>query len=170
MNEPTRLSLVAVKRSVFQGVASMALPAFTIHTAVKQASKAVRNSPNVQLKRWGPTAVGLGIVPALPFLFDHPVSVLIRGDSDLGRKGQGQEGWAVFREGFEAETLYAEGTLHAQRDGVERGKRTRGKELIRQVEKAVDVAFEKIEEQWFRHNHPDAPVPSAEPPLSKRDL
>jgi fission process protein 1 len=74
MSEPTRLSLVAVKRSVFQGVASMALPAFTIHTAVRQASKALATSQNVALKRWGPTAVGLGIVPALPFLFDHPVS------------------------------------------------------------------------------------------------
>lgn len=78
MSEPTRLSLVAVKRSVFQGVASMALPAFTIHTAVRQASKALVNSKNVQLKRWGPTAVGLGIVPALPFLFDHPVSTALR--------------------------------------------------------------------------------------------
>jgi fission process protein 1 len=74
MSEPTRLCLVAVKRSIFQGVASMALPAFTIHTAVKQASKALINSKNITLKRWGPTAVGIGIVPALPYLFDHPVS------------------------------------------------------------------------------------------------
>lgn len=72
-SESTRLSMVAVKRSVFQGVASMALPAFTIHTAVAQMAKAVRNSSNVALKRWGPTSVGIAIVPALPFLFDHPV-------------------------------------------------------------------------------------------------
>lgn len=74
MSEPTRLAMVAVKRSVFQGVASMALPAFTIHTAVKQTSKALINSKNVTMKRWAPTAVGIGIVPALPYLFDHPVS------------------------------------------------------------------------------------------------
>lgn len=74
MTEPTRLAMVAVKRSVFQGVASMALPAFTIHTAVRYAGKAVRNSTNVTLKRWGPTAVGISIVPALPYLFDEPVS------------------------------------------------------------------------------------------------
>lgn len=73
-SEPTRLGLVAVKRSVFQSVASMALPAFTIHTAVRYAGKAVKNSSNVTLKRWGPTAVGISIVPALPYLFDHPVS------------------------------------------------------------------------------------------------
>lgn len=72
-SEPTRLGLVAVKRTVFQGVASMALPAFTIHTAVAQMSKAVRNSSNVALKRWGPTSVGIAIVPALPYMFDHPV-------------------------------------------------------------------------------------------------
>lgn len=65
--------MVAVKRSVFQGLASMALPAFTIHTAVKKTAQAVKNSPNVNLKRWLPSAVGIGIVPFLPYLFDHPV-------------------------------------------------------------------------------------------------
>lgn len=73
-SEPQRLGLVAVKRSLFQSIASMALPAFTIHTAVRQAGKAFANSANVTLKRWGPTAVGISIVPALPYLFDHPVS------------------------------------------------------------------------------------------------
>ncbi|BEI85064.1 hypothetical protein CcaverHIS002_0504650 [Cutaneotrichosporon cavernicola] len=72
-SEPTRLSMVAVKRSVFQGLASMALPAFTIHTAVAQTAKAVKNSKNVFAKRWLPSAVGIGIVPFLPYLFDHPV-------------------------------------------------------------------------------------------------
>ncbi|WVR04478.1 hypothetical protein IAU60_001481 [Kwoniella sp. DSM 27419] len=73
VSEPTRLTMVAVKRSVFQGIASMALPAFTIHTAVKQAGRQFAKSTNPTMRRWGPTAVGIGIVPALPFLFDHPV-------------------------------------------------------------------------------------------------
>ncbi|CAK9781370.1 hypothetical protein CC85DRAFT_282811 [Cutaneotrichosporon oleaginosum] len=72
-SEPTRLSMIAVKRSVFQGLASMALPAFTIHTAVAQTAKAVKNSPSAFTKRWLPSAVGIGIVPFLPYLFDHPV-------------------------------------------------------------------------------------------------
>lgn len=72
-SEPTRLSMVAIKRSVFQGLASMALPAFTIHTAVAKTAQAVKNSTNVRVKRWAPTAVGIGIVPFLPYLFDHPV-------------------------------------------------------------------------------------------------
>jgi len=71
--EPTRLGLVAVKRATFQSVASMALPAFTIHTAVRQAKKAFDKSTNLRVRTWGPTATGLAIVPALPYLFDHPV-------------------------------------------------------------------------------------------------
>jgi len=49
------------------------LPAFTIHTAVKQAQKAFVNVKNPRIKAWGPTFVGLSIVPALPFIFDEPV-------------------------------------------------------------------------------------------------
>ncbi|KAH9077393.1 mitochondrial 18 KDa protein-domain-containing protein [Lactarius deliciosus] len=71
--EPTRIGLVAVKRAVFQSVASMALPAFTIHTAVKQAKKAFDKSTNPRLRAWGPTVTGLAIVPALPYIFDRPV-------------------------------------------------------------------------------------------------
>lgn len=50
-----------------------ALPAFTIHTAVKQAKKAFVNVQNPKVKAWGPTATGLAIVPVLPYLFDKPV-------------------------------------------------------------------------------------------------
>ncbi|KAI0921453.1 hypothetical protein AcW1_004579 [Taiwanofungus camphoratus] len=72
-SEPTRIGMVAVKRAVFQSIASMALPAFTIHTAVKQAKKAFSNTRNPRVKTWGPTATGLAIVPVLPYLFDKPV-------------------------------------------------------------------------------------------------
>ncbi|KIP07723.1 hypothetical protein PHLGIDRAFT_105335 [Phlebiopsis gigantea 11061_1 CR5-6] len=72
-SEPTRVGMVAVKRAVFQSIASMALPAFTIHTAVKQAKKAFVNVQNPKVKTWGPTATGLAIVPVLPYLFDKPV-------------------------------------------------------------------------------------------------
>jgi mitochondrial fission process protein 1 len=54
---------------------SRALPAFTIHTAVKQAKKAFDKSSNPRLRAWGPTVTGLAIVPALPYIFDHPVEV-----------------------------------------------------------------------------------------------
>ncbi|KAL0949873.1 hypothetical protein HGRIS_009906 [Hohenbuehelia grisea] len=72
-SEPTRIGIVAVQRACFQSIASMALPAFTIHTAVKQATKAFKNVQNPRVKAWGPTVSGLAIVPILPYLFDHPV-------------------------------------------------------------------------------------------------
>ncbi|KAI0773996.1 mitochondrial 18 KDa protein-domain-containing protein [Fomes fomentarius] len=72
-SEPTRLGMIAVKRSVFQSIASMALPAFTIHTAVRQAKKAFANVQSPRVRTWGPTVTGLAIVPVLPYLFDKPV-------------------------------------------------------------------------------------------------
>ncbi|EDR14185.1 uncharacterized protein LACBIDRAFT_182430 [Laccaria bicolor S238N-H82] len=72
-SEPTRLGIVAVQRATFQSIASMALPAFTIHTAVAQARKAFANAKTPRIKTWGPTMTGLAIVPILPYLFDHPV-------------------------------------------------------------------------------------------------
>jgi hypothetical protein len=50
-----------------------ALPAFTIHTAVKYSKPLFKNVQNPRLKLWGPTIAGLSLVPGLPFVFDHPV-------------------------------------------------------------------------------------------------
>lgn len=50
-----------------------ALPALTIHTAVKQAKKLFVNTTNPRVKTWGPTVTGLAIVPILPYLYDKPV-------------------------------------------------------------------------------------------------
>ena len=49
------------------------MPAFTIHTAVRQAKKAFTNVQNPRVKTWGPTITGLAIVPVLPYIFDKPV-------------------------------------------------------------------------------------------------
>jgi len=72
-SEPTRVGIAAVQRATFQSIASMALPAFTIHTAVAQSRKVFRSATNPQVKTWGPTVTGLAIVPILPYLFDRPV-------------------------------------------------------------------------------------------------
>ncbi|KAF8511183.1 mitochondrial 18 KDa protein-domain-containing protein [Gautieria morchelliformis] len=73
-SEPTRVGLVAVQRGVFQAVASMGLPALTIHTVVRQTAKIyARNAKSVRVKTWGPTLTGLAVVPLLPYLFDEPV-------------------------------------------------------------------------------------------------
>ncbi|ODQ63379.1 hypothetical protein NADFUDRAFT_62942 [Nadsonia fulvescens var. elongata DSM 6958] len=65
--------LVGLERAVFQSIASMGLPAFTIHSTVKYASKALKDAKNPALRAYGPVALGLAVVPALPFLFDEPV-------------------------------------------------------------------------------------------------
>ncbi|KAJ7937327.1 mitochondrial 18 KDa protein-domain-containing protein [Mycena leptocephala] len=72
-SEPVRIGMTAVERATFQSIASMALPALTIHTAVKQAKKAFDRVQSPRLRTWGPTFTGLAIVPVLPYLFDHPV-------------------------------------------------------------------------------------------------
>lgn len=63
------------ERSVFQAVASMALPAFTIHTTVNFGKGFFDRLGRFQ--KWGPTAAGLGMIPFLPFMFDHPVEYLL---------------------------------------------------------------------------------------------
>ncbi|KAK5163222.1 uncharacterized protein LTR77_010808 [Saxophila tyrrhenica] len=61
------------ERAVFQGVASMGLPAFTIHSIVRYSGRAMKDVKNVKVRTWGPIGLGLAAVPALPFLFDKPV-------------------------------------------------------------------------------------------------
>ena len=83
---------VMVQRAVFQSVASMGLPAFTIHSIVKYSGKALKDAKNKSIRTYGPIGVcllsstqtldvsdrnpkqlGLAAVPFLPFLFDKPV-------------------------------------------------------------------------------------------------
>jgi len=66
---------VVAKRTVFQATASMLLPAFTIHSLVKIAGKFFQRMGRFQ--RIGPTVAGLAMIPALPFMFDHPVEHLL---------------------------------------------------------------------------------------------
>jgi fission process protein 1 len=65
--------VVGLKRAVFQSIASMGLPAFTIHSTVRYSSLLFKNSSNKMLKSYGPVSLGLGIVPFLPYIFDKPV-------------------------------------------------------------------------------------------------
>ncbi|OOQ88305.1 hypothetical protein PEBR_13383 [Penicillium brasilianum] len=65
--------MVMVKRAVFQSIASMGLPAFTIHSVVKYSGRAVKGVKNSLVRTWSPIGLGLAVVPFLPYLFDHPV-------------------------------------------------------------------------------------------------
>ena len=50
---------VMAQRAVFQSVASMGLPAFTIHSIVRYSGRAMKNVKNVKLRTWGPIGVSL---------------------------------------------------------------------------------------------------------------
>lgn len=64
---------VMAQRALFQGVASMGLPAFTIHSIVRYSGRALKDAKNKTLRTWGPIGLGLAAVPFLPYMFDEPV-------------------------------------------------------------------------------------------------
>ena len=64
---------VAVQRGIFQSIASMGLPAFTIHSVVRYSGRAMKDMKNKTVRTWGPIGLGLAVVPFLPTLFDKPV-------------------------------------------------------------------------------------------------
>lgn len=64
---------VMVQRAIFQSIASMGLPAFTIHSIVRYSGRAMKDVKNARIRTWGPIGLGLAAVPFLPFLFDKPV-------------------------------------------------------------------------------------------------
>jgi len=74
----------AAHRLVFHAAVSLALPAVIIHTAVHR-SHAFLERPVFEtmprLHRYGPTLVGLGIIPFLPIL-DHPAELLLDATFD----------------------------------------------------------------------------------------
>lgn len=66
-NEVVRRTMI--KRSVFQGIASMGLPTLTIHSAVKYSGKYVfQNVKNRRIRVWGPITTGLSVMPGKFFL------------------------------------------------------------------------------------------------------
>lgn len=52
---------VMAQRAVFQAVASMGLPAFTIHSIVKYSGRALKDARNKTLRTWGPIGVSRDI-------------------------------------------------------------------------------------------------------------
>ncbi|EFX06131.1 hypothetical protein CMQ_4200 [Grosmannia clavigera kw1407] len=64
---------VMAQRALFQSIASMGLPAFTIHSVVRYAGRALKGVKNVTVRTWAPIGLGLAVVPLLPSMFDEPV-------------------------------------------------------------------------------------------------
>ena len=59
-----------VHSTIFQGVASLALPMVIIHQAVHAAQYATKKMG--RFTKWGPTIAGLALIPALPYVVDEP--------------------------------------------------------------------------------------------------
>lgn len=69
--------LVGLKRLLFQSIASMGLPAFTIHSTVRYSPILFKHFKNSTVKGVGPVVCGLAVVPLLPYLFDEPVEKIM---------------------------------------------------------------------------------------------
>ncbi|GAA5930236.1 mitochondrial fission process 1 family protein [Sporobolomyces koalae] len=78
------VGLTTAKRAIFQATASMLLPSLTIHSIVKYSAMYIkkRGIQNVRVRQWLPSALGLGFIPALPFLFDEPVEHVVDATFD----------------------------------------------------------------------------------------
>ena len=48
---------VMAQRAVFQSVASMGLPAFTIHSIVRYSGRALKDAKNTRIRTYGPIGV-----------------------------------------------------------------------------------------------------------------
>lgn len=91
------------QRAIFQSLASMGLPAFTIHSVVRYSGRAMKNVKNKTIRTWGPIGLGLAVVPLLPTLFDEPVEsatewIFHKGFETLGGKAYVGDAPATGRE------------------------------------------------------------------------
>ncbi|KAL8698376.1 MAG: hypothetical protein Q9201_006611 [Fulgogasparrea decipioides] len=68
---------VMAQRAVFQSIASMGLPAFTIHSIVRYSGRALKTAKNTRIRTYGPIGLGLAAVPLLPYMFDRPVETAV---------------------------------------------------------------------------------------------
>ncbi len=70
-NQPMTMTQVVVERSIFQAVASIAVPFAIIHTAVAAGKKLFQKIGKFQ--KWGPSVIGLAMIPFLPMYLDEPI-------------------------------------------------------------------------------------------------
>ncbi|RSM19382.1 hypothetical protein CDV31_001804 [Fusarium ambrosium] len=83
---------VMVQRAIFQSVASMGLPAFTIHSVVRYSGRAMKDMKNKMIRTWAPIGLGLAVVPFLPYMFDEPVENVVEWAFHKGFEMYGGKG------------------------------------------------------------------------------
>lgn len=69
--QPMTLTQCVVERSTFQLIASLIVPAVLIHTTVDIGKHLFKRIGRFQ--RFGPSILGLSMIPFLPLYLDHPV-------------------------------------------------------------------------------------------------
>jgi fission process protein 1 len=84
------------ERFVFQLIASLLVPAFVIHSCVNVGKKIFAKYQGGKYIRWGPTFLGLSVVPLLPLLIDPPVEYALETAKhtffpNLGKEQHGGE-------------------------------------------------------------------------------
>lgn len=70
---PMSMAQCVVERATFQAVASVALPFAVIHSAVDLSRKLFARIKSGRFSKWGPSIVGLSVIPLLPMYLDEPV-------------------------------------------------------------------------------------------------
>lgn len=60
-----------VQRAVFQSVASMGLPAFTIHSIVRYSGRALKDAKNRTIRTYGPIGVRTFPLPHSCYIFKY---------------------------------------------------------------------------------------------------
>ena len=61
---------VMAQRAVFQSLASMGLPAFTIHSIVRYSGRALKNAKNTRIRTYGPIGVRQTLEESTGFFAD----------------------------------------------------------------------------------------------------
>ena len=74
-SDKNTVGLVMAERLTFQVLASMAIPAFLIHSQVHLFQKITKKICRFQ--KWGPTLAGLAVIPFLPLFLDEPCEHLV---------------------------------------------------------------------------------------------
>jgi fission process protein 1 len=72
---PTPLTKVIVERSLFQGLASIVVPAAVVHQIVHHAQILTKKYGKYQ--KYGPTLMGLASLPLMPYIIDPPIEMVL---------------------------------------------------------------------------------------------
>mmetsp|Transcript_43698 Transcript_43698/g.114848 ORF Transcript_43698/g.114848 Transcript_43698/m.114848 type:complete len:193 (+) Transcript_43698:37-615(+) len=80
--QDTDIPRVLAHQTIFHGIASLGLPMVIIHQAVHGAQVVTKRLG--RFTKWGPSLVGLSLIPALPFVVDAPVETAVDAAFDYG--------------------------------------------------------------------------------------